>query len=130
MFFFVPGFGKRSLFGFGPVLYNSGAIFSTFGEEGKVWSNFNDNHHRKFCKSTNFVNIQPNFLSARKRKDQPLRLVWTERKILSVLAYSMYSIYTKHEIKSFVILDLLRRSVYRVCGAYLRVTAPEQQSFF
>ena len=68
MFFFVPGFGFKSLFGFGPVLHNSGAIFSTFDAEAEVWSDLNNNHHCKFCKSINFVNIQSNFLSAGKKK--------------------------------------------------------------
>ena len=73
LFFFLPGFDFRSLLWFGPVLYNSGAIFSTFVAEAQVWSDFNNNHYSKFCKSSNFVNIQPNFLRARKKKDQPLR---------------------------------------------------------
>ena len=109
VFFFVPGFGFRSLLWFGPVLYNSGAIFSTFVAEAEVWSDFNNNHYSKFCKSRNFVNIQPNFLSARKKKDQPLRLVYTESKIVSVRAYNIYSIYIR--IKSFILLAALRRSV-------------------
>ena len=58
------------------------------------------------------------------KKDQPLRLVWTERKIVSVRALSMYSVYIKSQIKTFIILDLLRRSLYRVCGAHIRVTGP------
>ena len=95
----MPGFGFRSLLWFGPVLHNSGAIFSTFVAEAEVWSDFNDNHYSKFCKSRNFVNIQQNFLSARKKKDQPLRLVYTESKIVSLRAYNIYSIYIR--IKSF-----------------------------
>ena len=66
-------------------------------------------HYSKFCKIRNFVNIQPNFLSARKKKDQPLRLVYAESKIVSVRAYNHYSIYIR--IKSFILLAALRRSV-------------------
>ena len=34
------------------------------------------------------------------------------------------------QIKSFMILCVLRRSMQRVCGAHLRVIAPLQHSFF
>ena len=95
----------------GLYFYNSGAIFSTFGAEAEVWSNFNNNNHSKFCKSTNFVNIQPNFLDARKKKTIIYVWVHTERKIVSVRAYSIYSIYIKNQIQSFILLAALRRSV-------------------
>ena len=124
----MPGFGFRSLLWFGPVLYNSGAIFSIFVAEAEVWSDFNNNHYSKFCKSRNFVNIQPNFLSARKKKDQPLRLVYIESKIVSVRASNIYSFCIR--IKSFILRAALRRSVSQVCGAHLRVIAPEQHGSF
>jgi len=33
------------------------------------------------------------------------------------------------QIKPFIILTVLRQSVYRVCGAHLRVIAPRQHSY-
>ena len=96
--------------------------------EAEVWSDFNNNHYSKFCKSRNFVNIQPNFLSARKKKDQPLRLVCTESKIVSVRAYNIYSIYIR--IKSFILLTALREACNEFVGPISTLLRPSNTVHF